>query len=81
MTSFITSNPEIMGGMPCVAGTRIPVSQILFLVKQGYKLKEIQQDYSWVELSTLEGVMQELAQKYSARPDDPKVLQTQTASR
>jgi uncharacterized protein (DUF433 family) len=81
MKHYITTDLEIMGGLPCVTGTRIPVSQILFLLKQSYTLKEIQQDYSWVELSTLEGVMQELAQKYSARTDDPKALQTQTASR
>jgi uncharacterized protein (DUF433 family) len=76
MKHFITTNPKIMGGLPCITGTRIPVAQILFLLKQGYSLKEIQEDYSWVSLATLEGVMQELAQQLGSTSYDAQTVQT-----
>jgi uncharacterized protein (DUF433 family) len=75
MKYFIKTDPKIMGGLPCVTGTRIPVSQILFLLKQGYSFKEIQKDYSWVSLATLEGVMQEVAQKFGSTSYDTQAAQ------
>lgn len=76
MKHYISTNPKIMGGLPCITGTRIPVAQILFLLKQGYSLKEIHEDYSWVTLSTLEGVLQELAQQMGTTPYDAPSVQT-----
>jgi uncharacterized protein (DUF433 family) len=33
-SNFITINPKIMGGVPVVSGTRIPVSAIAYLHKK-----------------------------------------------
>lgn len=76
MKQYITSDPKIMGGQPCIAGTRIPVSLLLIRLKQGYSLKAIQEHYPHVPLTTFEAVFEELAERVGATEYDPKVLQT-----
>ena len=76
MKHYITTNPKIMGGQPCIVGTRIPVSLVLLQLKQGYSLKEIQQDYHWVPLATFEGAIEELAQRFELMPYDTHPVQT-----
>jgi uncharacterized protein (DUF433 family) len=73
---YITTNPKIMGGQPCIVGTRIPISLVLIRLKQGYTLKAIQEDYHWVPLATFEGVMEELAQQLGDKPYEPQSVQT-----
>ena len=38
--SYISFNPKIFGGKPVITGTRIPVSRILFLLRDGYTIEE-----------------------------------------
>ncbi len=45
----ITIDPEIMGGMPCIRGYRIPVSLIIKLIASGKTTKEILKDYPELE--------------------------------
>ncbi len=47
----ITVNPNIHFGKPCVAGTRIPVQNVLELVRDGVGFDQIIQDY-YPELKT-----------------------------
>ena len=76
MKRYITTNPKIMGGLPCITGTRIPVSRILFLIKHGHTLKEIQEMYSWVPLATIEGMIEELAEQMEQKSYDAPTVQT-----
>lgn len=41
MTDRIVSNPNILGGKPCIAGTRIAVHMVLELVEAGVSFDEI----------------------------------------
>lgn len=41
----IVADHRIMGGAPCIRGTRIPVAMILGLVAQGRSVDEIVTDY------------------------------------
>lgn len=41
----IQVDPNVHFGMPCVAGTRIPVQSVLELVEQGLPFEEIISDY------------------------------------
>ena len=41
----ITVDPKIHFGKPCVAGTRIPVEQVLELVQEGIPFEKIIQEY------------------------------------
>jgi uncharacterized protein (DUF433 family) len=45
MKERITINPNIHFGKPCVAGTRIPVQNVLELVREGLTFQQIIQDY------------------------------------
>lgn len=41
----VVSDPEIMGGWPCVSGTRIPAETILLMIKDGDGVLEIVRHY------------------------------------
>ena len=45
MKERISVNPNIHFGKPCVAGTRIPVQNVLELVREGLSFQQIMQDY------------------------------------
>ena len=45
MQQRIQVNPNIHFGRPCVAGTRIPVEDVLELVAEGIPFPQIVQDY------------------------------------
>jgi len=45
MKDRIAVNPQIHFGKPCVAGTRIPVQDVLELVREGLSFDDIIRDY------------------------------------
>jgi uncharacterized protein (DUF433 family) len=45
MDNRISINPNIHFGKPCVAGTRIPVQDVLELVREGISFSQIVTDY------------------------------------
>jgi uncharacterized protein (DUF433 family) len=45
MKDRIAINPNIHFGKPCVAGTRIPVQDVLELVRDGIPFEQIIKDY------------------------------------
>lgn len=45
MKERIQVNPQVHFGKPCVAGTRIPVLDVLELVREGIPFAEIIQEY------------------------------------
>ncbi len=51
MKGEISVNPNIHFGKPCVAGTRIPVRNVLELISEGIPFDEIIRDY-YTELRT-----------------------------
>jgi uncharacterized protein (DUF433 family) len=46
--SRITTNPEICGGRPCIANTRMRVSDVLDLLAAGETRMAILEDYSYL---------------------------------
>jgi uncharacterized protein (DUF433 family) len=42
---YISMDPEILQGKPCIAGTRISVELILELLSLGYSVSDILEDY------------------------------------
>lgn len=52
----VTCDPEIMGGWPCVSGTRIPAETILLYLKDGASVREIVSDYPTLPLGGIEAV-------------------------
>lgn len=37
----ITTDPQVMGGMPCVRGLRVPVASVVAMVADGMSVSEI----------------------------------------
>jgi uncharacterized protein (DUF433 family) len=49
----ITRDPEVMGGKPCVRGTRVTVGTILGPLASGHDEKEILEAYPYLELDDI----------------------------
>ncbi len=60
MGKYIISDPEILGGVPVIKGTRIPVEKIKILLEDNFTLVGIQKVYPHVNIKTLKGVMNDL---------------------
>jgi uncharacterized protein (DUF433 family) len=54
MSKYIISDPTILSGMPVIKGTRVPVARILSLLKEGYTLDEIHEQFDHISIATLE---------------------------
>jgi len=76
MKKYIASTPNIMGGAPVIAGTRIPITVIIYRLKEGYTVNDIHHMYPWVSLKKLEAVLNELAEKMAHNQNGQKILQT-----
>lgn len=54
MKSLITQNPEILGGKPIIAGTRMSVEAILELLSSGIEKDEIIKEYPFLTKKQLQ---------------------------
>ena len=54
----ITHNADVMGGKACIKGTRVTVGMILTLISEGKTIRELLDDYPYLEN---EDVMQAIA--------------------
>ena len=52
----VTSSPDIMGGEPCVAGTRIPARTIVAYLEGGYSDSDIHADYPSLPFGGIDAV-------------------------
>lgn len=41
----VTVDHTVMGGVPCAAGTRIPVTTVIGLLGQGYTIPQVLEEY------------------------------------
>ena len=78
---YITSTPDIMGGVPVIKGTRVPIEVILHLLKQGYPLEVIHEDYQHIPLETLSGAIDEAIQVVNNTLHAKGISQAQTPAR
>jgi uncharacterized protein (DUF433 family) len=49
LQKYISMTPEILGGTPVIAGTRIPIERVYHLVRQGYSTETLQKEYPQVD--------------------------------
>jgi uncharacterized protein (DUF433 family) len=45
MNDGISIDHRVMGGVPCIAGTRIPVATVIGLLGQGYDVGDVLAEY------------------------------------
>lgn len=69
MKGYIVSDPDILAGTPVIKGTRIPIARILHLLKQGYTLENIAEDYPHVDQKTISRAIDEAIENLNQRLD------------
>jgi uncharacterized protein (DUF433 family) len=75
--SYISSDPSIMRGALVIAGTRVPMERILYMVSEGFSIDEIHNHYPWVSKKIFKNAIAELATRIDIRINEETVLQTQ----
>jgi len=48
MTELISSDPDVMGGMPCFAGTRVPIAFVLASLDEGESFARLKAAYPFL---------------------------------
>ena len=51
MPDIIQKKPNILGGIPVLRGTRIPIERVMALFVQGYKIKDFKSDYPYLKIT------------------------------
>ena len=69
----ITLNPAIMGGKPCIRGTRVTVGTILGLLANGKSRDRILQAYPYLVAEDLDAALAYAAWRLEER-DEPLVV-------
>lgn len=54
----ITCTPGVMGGAPCVAGTRVPVETILACIDAGESVFDIYRGYPYLPAGAVDAVVE-----------------------
>ena len=65
MPDIIQTNPKILGGMPVIKGTRIPIARVVALHIQGYTIKDLKNEYPYLKLTKKD--LQEIYRYYSTQ--------------
>lgn len=65
MPEIIQTNPKVLGGQPVIKGTRIPIARVVALHIQGYKIKDLKNEYPYLKLTRKD--LQEIYKYYSAK--------------
>lgn len=66
MDELITSDPEVLGGKPCVAGTRLAVAFILELLAGGASREEVLEAYPQLTEEGLAAALHYAAERVGA---------------
>lgn len=55
--SEVVSTPGILGGMPCVRGTRVPAETVLAYLRDGHSREDIFTDYPSLPLDGIDACL------------------------
>ncbi len=67
----ITIDPKQMAGLPCIRGIRVPVAAVVDMVAEGMTVKEILDDYPYLEAEDIKEALRYAAETVRMR-DWPK---------
>ena len=63
----IAADPKVMGGVPCIRGTRIPIASILGYMAAGMTQDEIRTDFPQLSVEDLQETLRYAAAAVSER--------------
>lgn len=55
--SAIRSDPDVLGGTPCFAGTRVPVSSMFDYLRRGYSIDQFVEQFPTVKREQAQDVI------------------------
>ena len=55
--SVVSINPNVQGGIPCFAGSRVPISSLFDHLKKGYTVDEFLADFPTVSKAQVEALL------------------------
>lgn len=56
-------DPDILGGTPVIAGTRIPVERVSSLVRHGYTASALKEEYPHVDVEKIQYIISYLMEE------------------
>lgn len=59
MANPVSSNPEVMGGTPCFAGTRVPIKNLFDYLEDACSLDEFLEQFPTVSKESAVAVLEE----------------------
>lgn len=62
---IIRSNPNILGGVPCFAGTRVPASFFFEYLREGYTIGYFLSQYPSVRREQIDALLAELERPFA----------------
>jgi uncharacterized protein (DUF433 family) len=62
---WVVSDPEVCGGKPIIRGTRIPVEFIIRMLKQGYTIEQIHNEYPSIPLEVIREIKTSIEKRKS----------------
>jgi uncharacterized protein (DUF433 family) len=63
----ISIDPEIMGGLPCIRGHRMPVATVVAMVADGMSVAEILTDFPYLEADDIADALRYAAEAVRER--------------
>jgi uncharacterized protein (DUF433 family) len=63
----ITTNPEMLGGAPCIRGLRVPVATVVGMVADGMTVEEILADFPYLEADDISEALRYAAEAVRER--------------
>ncbi|MFO7776989.1 MAG: DUF433 domain-containing protein [Nitriliruptoraceae bacterium] len=63
----ITTDPEVLGGVPCIRGLRVPVATVVGMVADGMTVDEILDDFPYLESDDIAAALRYAAEAVRER--------------
>lgn len=63
----ITTDPDVMGGVPCFRGLRVPVATVVGMVADGMTTAEILDEYPYLEAEDVSAALRYAAEAVRER--------------
>lgn len=63
----ITTDPEVLGGVPCIRGLRVPVATVVGMVADGMSVDEILADFPYLEADDIGAALRYAAEAVRER--------------
>ena len=64
---LVQRNPNILGGTPVFAGTRVPIKNLTDYLAGGYTLEEFLDDFPTVKREQAEGLLEQMKEDFLSR--------------